>query len=271
MRSGKRVLFVLVPALVLAVLLACSQRFSTYIYTGVYPVFRYLQGQIIAGRTGDLTSIEANGFMVYSRSGDEVGAEGMIAIARDYSADVYEFFGYERTSPVEIVLFDDEEELKKALRIPEGLSAIGAYAGGRISLLLPESISGGEAEGNRPENVYVHELAHLVMDDICKGNYPMWFTEGSALYVEYLLLGYEWGAGWEYDKVYTIDELAHSFGDLDEQAAYRQSFLLVKDLIEGYGVGKYRSLLSALGKGETFETAFDRIYGFESRELALAQ
>jgi len=268
MRSGKRVLYAVAPVLVLVVLLGCSLRFATYIHAGVYPAYRFLQGRIIAVRTGSTEPIETDGFIIHSRPGIEAGADEIIDIAHLYSAGVYEFFGYDRSRPVEIVLFDDEKELKKALFIPEDLSAIGAYAGGRINLLGPESLSEGSAEGNRPENVFVHELAHLVMDDICRGNYPMWFTEGSSLYVEYLLLGYEWGAGFEYDRVYTVDELTQSFSELDEQAAYRQSFLLVRGLVEGYGAGTYRSLLHALGKGEPFETAFCRIYGFDSRKLA---
>ena len=42
-------------------------------------------------------------------------------------------------------------------------------------------------------NSFVHELTHLVVDDLAGGNFPVWFTEGSALYMEYMLLGYEWG------------------------------------------------------------------------------
>jgi len=41
------------------------------------------------------------------------------------------------------------------------------------------------------ENTALHEMVHLFTDDLGKGNFPTWFTEGVSWYFEYKINGYE--------------------------------------------------------------------------------
>ena len=84
------------------------------------------------------------------------------------------------------------------------------------------------------------------------GNFPVWFTEGSALYMEYMLLGYEWGRELGSADIYSIEELTDDFYRLDEYQAYRQAFLEVSDIIERIGWDGYLDLLQELGDGQDF-------------------
>lgn len=242
-------------------------KYKSVVVTGVRPVFRLIESQRISGKITGYEMLEDNDFTIRYKAEDGDAARKIKDIADSWGSKVLSFFEYEDPDPVSIVVFSQESELKSALRIPQEQSATGAYAGGRLNLLSPDGLAGLDQSPDSLVNVYVHELTHLIIDDMAKGNYPLWFTEGSALYMEYELLGYEWGLGITDDHVYTIDDLAKRFYALDEQMAYRQSFLAVKGLIHDYGEDKYLLLLRRLGSGADFNDALEEVYGVSQKNL----
>ncbi|HZK34523.1 MAG TPA: peptidase MA family metallohydrolase [Bacillota bacterium] len=268
MRARKLILKIIL--LVVITLILLGVKYPSSIYTSVYPAFRYMESYLTADGIKDYDKHRLGDFIIRSQIDYSDSIELVYDVAKRYSPSVFEFFNYERTSPVEIALFSTEQDLKELLGISQDLSALGAYSGGRLNLLRPQATDIDldlSQDGNLIDNIFIHELVHLVLDDLAMGRYPLWFTEGSALYMEYLLVGYEWGVHLNLEEAYKIDDLTHRFSSLDEQMAYRQSFLLVKNLIEGFGRESYLDLLDELGGGAGFTPAIFSIYGLEKEGL----
>ncbi|HHY81600.1 MAG TPA: hypothetical protein GX505_02845 [Clostridiales bacterium] len=244
-----------------AVLLMLLIRNKGLLITKAHPVMLQMEGRRITGRFADYQSLGTGWYSIHYQGNDDEAADMVKSIADTWGPEVLDFFCFHPSVPVNIMLYAEEDDLKGALRIPQGQSAIGAYAGGIVNLISPAAYKNSEAAIDSLTNVFVHELAHLALDKIAKGNYPLWFTEGSALYLEYILLGYEWGKGIKDEPAYSIEDLTYRFNSLDEQAAYRQSFLMVKQLIETHGREVYLDFLYSLGRGANFQEALTDRYG----------
>lgn len=242
-------------------------RYKGVLFTKVHPAVLYLESQRISYGVADFEQLEDDHFVIRHEPDDTAAAEQVRSIANNWGSQVLNFFEYEPSDKIGIVMYSREDDLKGVLRIPEGQSATGAYAGGIINLLSPASLEGMDQDPDSLVNVFVHELAHLALDDISKGNYPLWFTEGSALYLEYTLLDYEWGSGLPKEPAYSMEDLTYRFNALDEQMAYRQSFLIVKGLIQEYGRESYLSFLHSLGEGQDFNAALKDNFGTAEGDL----
>jgi hypothetical protein len=182
-RNRSRLLFILAGVLLLTSLMV---RFKGFLYTRVHPVLMRYEGQRIQRELDSYQLLEGGEYMISYTAGDEASALRLKDISHEYGGRVLDFFEYTREEPVEIILFLHETVLKGMLRIPQEQSAMGAYAGGRINLLSPNRFGDVRQDIDSFVNVFVHEFAHLVVDDLARGNYPIWFTEGCALYLEFV-------------------------------------------------------------------------------------
>lgn len=160
------------------------------------------------------------------------------------------------STKIQIIIYPDLETMREKLDLTERDYPMGIYYGGILHILSPKvwiksnnmSIVSREFEKNGP---MVHELVHLIVDQKTNGNFPLWFTEGVALYYEYQLTGYEWGE--ELGNIYnssSLAQLTHYFDTLDKDIAYRQSFEIIKKIADIYGEEKILSLLDQLGRGQ---------------------
>lgn len=175
------------------------------------------------------------------------------------------YLGYHPAGRITIIIYPNAEELERGLRLPSGDSTLGAFYADTINILSPNKWgpSGDQAE----KGLYLHELTHLLMDQMAGGNYPVWFTEGMALYHEYIFTGYEWGKDHLFqNNPYSIEELTLYFGDLDQVLAYKQSFLLVKHIMERKGKEEMLELFRRLKEGDAFDKAFRETMGFSLEE-----
>lgn len=172
----------------------------------------------------------------------------------EYGDRVLEFFGIENYKTVDIIMHRDRIFFHDLMGISLDRPTQGAYIGGKINILYEDT-------PDLMPNVFVHELTHHVTANIARGNYPPWFAEGLALYMEYYILGYEWGH--ELGDISYIDilDLSDRFWDLDEYIAYRRSFEIVRDIIEVNGIEGINHFLRQLGKGTSFFKAYERVYG----------
>lgn len=254
--------------LILAALIIIIYLNKAQLITSAYPVYRSLSGSLIDRSLEGYKTFDYNNLTIYHTPEDK-NALGLIKqISDEYSKQVLGFFDISEDYPIGIIIFSTEMELKGIFRIPENYSAMGAYFGGKIGLLSPSQYDSYNQSMDMLENVYVHELTHQVLDNLANGNLPIWFTEGTALFMEYDVLGYEWGKTIPlHDLSYSIDDLTRRFSDLDEYVAYRQSFLIVKGLIEEYGRDKFLSMVKMLGNGENFSNAVKGTYGLKQGQL----
>ena len=178
----------------------------------------------------------------------------------------YSYYPEDKTM---VFLYNDQESMWKYQQSIKGQAVMGLYNMGIIHVLSPKAylnqvkISAKDFEKNGP---VLHEYVHRVIDDISGGNVELWLTEGLALYEEYAVDGIEWAEGFSYDIYYTSNELRNGFMELDETQSYRQSYDIVKGLIDRHGRESIISLLGELKKGSNLDEAFLTIYGEEIDE-----
>lgn len=165
-----------------------------------------------------------------------------------------------------VFLYSDQKSMWDYQPSVDGQAVMGLYNMGIIHVLSPKAYLDWErlnARDFEADGPILHEYVHKVIDDRSGGNIELWFTEGLALYEEYDVDGTEWAEGFSYERHYTSDELRNNFIQLDETQSYRQSFDIVRALIEQYGRESINSMLDELKKGNTFDDAFAAVYGKE--------
>lgn len=239
------------------------------IYTAVYPVFRDIGQYRLSKSVANYDIIEHDNFSISSYGEDENNIDNIQQIIDEYGDKVFGYFNYHTSKRIDVIVFPSKQELYSTLKIDDDKSTIGAYFGGKVNLLSVDVLEKSGEDSSILTNVFVHELTHLVIDNMTRGNYPLWFTEGSALYMEYYLLGYEWGALVEDMRPFSMDKLTYEFDKLDDFLSYKQSFLLVKGIIETYGKDKYIELIRKLGQGVDFSAACRLVLGVQPDELLL--
>ncbi len=161
---------------------------------------------------------------------------------------------------VPVIIYPSRAELNACFGWSAAEGAMGAYWAGVIRVLAPEAwIPKGEdvKEVFAGSGPMIHELTHLIVDGLAKGNVPRWFTEGLAQYEEYRLTGFQLPGPEDFGKrTYHFRELDREFDRLPDQAlAYRQSFSAVEYLIQEYGEGKVKQILKTLSRGKDMEEA----------------
>ncbi|MFL5321741.1 MAG: peptidase MA family metallohydrolase [Myxococcaceae bacterium] len=110
-----------------------------------------------------------------------------------------------------------------------------------------------------------HELSHVALGQIGQ-DWPRWFQEGLAMHLtgeRYAVTQYAaLFRAVTQDRVFHFDDLRSSWPEhADEvEIAYAQSVAFVDSLLNEFGSEKLGELLTEVGQGEKFETAFARVF-----------
>lgn len=182
---------------------------------------------------------------------------------------------FEPADRVPVVLHPNRPALRRAFGWQSGESALGVYWRGTIHLLSPRAwIQTDEPEemyrAFRELNPIAHELTHYFLDRLTSGNYPRWFTEGLAQWVEHQATGYLWiePSSTMDQPLYSLRQLQAEYDQLGNQAlAYRQSYLLVDWMIARWGEEGMVQLIHRLGGGLPFDRAVQECYGKTLSEI----
>ncbi len=245
--NKKRVLILSVAILLLFALLNPLQ-----IITAFSPAMRMLENQVLLFRIRDYEAIESENFIIKYQG----IAPQIVTLVAETAEDKYNalkaVYQYEPEGKILLVIHNDAEKMMRTTMLRKGTPPMGVYYADSIHVLDPSQLFEENLEALiSSEGPILHELAHLFTDHRARGNYPMWFTEGVSLYLEYAVDGYEWGQGEEIDEaLYNIETLTKSFSQLNQYLAYTQSFRLVKGLVDRYGEAELMALIEALGKGK---------------------
>lgn len=183
----------------------------------------------------------------------------MIQLAVDtYYPMILNDFSLEKNNKLTVILYPNEDELMRNLKGKLTSVPMGVYYGGVIHLLSPRCWTSTSNESEIKEiflkqGPIVHEIVHYAVDMKTKGNFPVWFTEGTALYYEYKYTGFEWEKNLkeESEKI-TLKQLNEDFRYLDESLAYRKSFDVIKEIVDKYGEQKIEEICIDLSKGKVF-------------------
>ncbi|NLB18697.1 MAG: hypothetical protein GX825_08225, partial [Syntrophomonadaceae bacterium] len=176
-----------------------------------------------------------------------------------------------------LVLYPDSETLARSFGWDKDERAMGVYYGGTIRLLNPDEwiTEGDKRRTFINEGPMAHEFAHLLVDYVTRGNYPRWYTEGVAQYVEKQITGFEFSRPLQYNLqsagLYNFASLDKEFDQLDQTVAYWECLQAVELIVEEYGEDRIFEILRLLGQGNDMEQSFKNATGqsLEAFEIEL--
>lgn len=231
-------------------------------------IMRVMVGQEINLKTVGFNTVNTEHFNIRYTSADEDYVEMIAESAELASQSVSDQFGWQSPRRTTIVVYPDAQSLASSFGWDKNEKAMGVYWGGSIRVLSPrEWLSGDDMKARfLKEGPMVHEYAHLMVDEITKGNYNRWWTEGIAQYVEKKTTGFQFadpfadGRKLEY---FPLEKLGSEFDRLDQQIAYWQSLQVVEYMVNEYGETEVFAILDQLGRGKSMEQAITICLGID--------
>ena len=176
-----------------------------------------------------------------------------------------------------VVIYPSYKALLDSLGWDESNKVSGVYQSGTIKVVSPkEWYSVGTLE--EIQNVYKnfgplhHEMTHLFIDYITKGNYDDWYTEALAQLEELKLLNIEWidANNQNPEALYTFSQLSNGFYRLENQAlAYRQSLTIGIFMEEFFGDETHLEVLDMLSRGNSFSSSVQKLYGLSISDFEI--
>lgn len=218
----------------------------------------------------DFLTYETEHFILRYKEQDENIIRNVSRLFEDsYDAVKDEYSYYAENNKMMVFVYHNQQTMWDLQASVRGQAVMGFYSMGIIHILSPNAYNENTLDPidffakNGP---ILHEYTHKVLDDLTKGNIELWLTEGIALYEEYEKLNIEWAPGFEYQRLFTAEELRNNFISIEEVQAYRQSFDAVRIIIDEYGKDKLMQVLELLGIGKGLDEAFVDVYGFSADE-----
>lgn len=237
-----------------------------------YPFIRQLEKRRILKEVNEYNTLNSEHFYIKFSKIDEGIAIETGKILEEYFDKICGKLNYFPKEKIPVIIYSNVEDFKSLLNLDEEIAPLGAYYCGIINILSPSNwmdINKFDDIGNiyREKGPHVHEFIHFIVDEKTKGNYPLWLTEGIALYMEEELLGSSWNLGiGETDKI-TIEYLDKNFTKIEVGLAYRKSYELIKGMIDKYGLGDFNQLLDNLGHGRDIEKSVKIVFKTEFSEI----
>ncbi|HEX3011869.1 MAG TPA: hypothetical protein VHQ70_07510 [Syntrophomonadaceae bacterium] len=260
-RVGLSIIFILIMVAVL--FLARSSLLSR---RTLYSLSHYLSGQETKYVTADLDELDTTHYIIKYQPLDSQYAPMVGKTAEEAYTEVTRVFGQEPQGKTTIIIYPDTTSLAKSFGWDKNEKALGVYWAGTIRILSPgEWLGDDNMEASfRKQGPMVHEFAHLLVDDITKGNYNRWWTEGIAQYVEKKTTGFEFSSPFtstEDINYYHFSVLDRNFDELDQSVAYWQSLKAVEFISQKYGEQSLFEILDELGQQYTLNQAFEKTLG----------
>ena len=170
-------------------------------------------------------------------------------------------FRLEKSEKPIIVIFSKKEYMTKILGREESQAVpMGAYYGGVLNILSPSQwLERGDSLADRflTEGPMIHEMVHMAVDQKLFYGYPLWFTEGIALFYENCYTGYEWRPDLkETASAISLEALEDHFQHIDEALAYRRAFDIIYTISLLYGQQAITQILEYMAQGISFSKAY---------------
>ena len=234
----------------------------------VYPLVRQAAQVKVNYETGYMSAYETEHFKIKYTQADADVIDMIAEAAEAAYIPVTRELNYAPQGKTLVLVQPNRNELRQAFGWSDNESAMGVYWGGVIQLLSPHAWldNGATVQEFIRSGPMVHEYTHLVFDHLTNGNYPRWFTEGLAQYVEYRVNGYEWQTATNKldGKLYTMTELTSDFDNLPNQSlAYRQSLAAVRYIAEVHGEDKLHEIINGLKDGQSMDKAIQKTLGLD--------
>lgn len=213
-------------------------------------------------------------FAVLYPSGQAAAAELVLDAAEHFYPSIAGDFGSEVKGLTPVVVYGDMTRLNRSFGWPANAGTMGVYWAGTIRVLAPDAWI-AEEDAASVREVFIssgpmaHEITHLFVDELTRGNCPRWFNEGVAQFEEYCLTGFKFQEPefFNPDTAYSLNEL-DEFDELsDQDKAYHQAFSMVYFLVEKYEWGQVLQVLHGLGRALRFDEAVKNALGLSIDEV----
>ena len=231
-------------------------------------IFRFMVGQETRISTGQWDELETAHYKIKYLAADRNDVAMVADAAEEAYTSVSDRFGQKPSKQTTIVIYPDSKSLAASFGWDKDEKALGVYWGGTIRILSPRAwLSGvGQQERFTKEGPMVHEFTHLMVDEMTRGNYNRWWTEGIAQYTEKHITGFEFAAPFA-DKqhlyYYTLNNLDKNFDGLDQSVAYWEALQAVDFIVDNYGEDKIYAIIHNLSKGDSITKAIENALGTE--------
>lgn len=224
---------------------------------------------------GNYETKSSQHFEVYFTSSDRNVADMILETAESVYQPVVKQMGHEPAGKVPLIVYSSREELRHAFGWGNSESAVGVYWSGTIRLLSPNVWINAQRGPQQQQhyakvNPIAHEFTHYLLDYMTNGNYPRWFTEGLAQWVEHRATGYLWleDSNTLDHQLYSMDDLNTRFDRLPNQAlGYRESYLLVDYIVQTHGEQSIADLVHQLEAGHSFAQSLHQVTGSSESQL----
>jgi hypothetical protein len=269
MRKGYVTLLIII-SIITTLVIAGDRGINTVRMQGYKALKVFVQIKDEQITTSDFMEYETEHFTIKYRPEDEnIIRDTANMFEESYDVAVDEF-GYRSQEKTVVIIYKDQNEFWSYQRVIQGQAVMGLYNMGTIHVLSPNAYKDqeqGSMEFFKKNGPVLHEYTHKVVDELTAGNIELWLTEGLALYEEYKVNGTEWAPGYEYERYFISQEIREGFMYADEVQSYRQSFDMIRYLIDSYGMEKMKLLMQELKAGNSTDDAFLKIYGVTANEF----
>lgn len=256
--SAKNISLLIIVALIIVVIVSRNSQ----------TLVRAVVGQEINLKTAGFSEVETEHYKIRYTSADQEYVDMIGVVAENAFSSVCREFERQPVNKTTIVVYPNSESLARSFGWDKDEKAMGVYWGGSIRILSPrEWISGSDwVDQFASEGPMVHEFAHLMVDEITRGNYNRWWTEGIAQYIEKKITGFEFAdpfAERQELEYYPLSVLEKNFDKIDQQIAYWESLKVVEYIAQQYGEDSLFSILEELGRGKTMSRALTGALGVD--------
>lgn len=215
---------------------------------------------ILRDQIAKFTTLQSPDFTIRMPA-NEAGIYGdrAMALLTDAKKVLCEKYGLKLDKPVLVEFFPEQQDFAiRTFGNLGGAGILGACFGTVVTMNSP----GGMAHSrNNWEATLWHEFCHVVTLTVTHNKMPRWLSEGISVYEE-MQRDPAWGQRMtldyrklilDEDGLTPISELSGAF--LSPKSgehlmfAYYQANLVVKFIIDGYGIDNFRSILKDLGNG----------------------
>ncbi len=249
-----------------SVFIICSLLvlFAFYLIENSHAIMRFLIGQETRLSTVSFMEIKTENYDI-KYTGHDLQTISMIAETSEkayYSVAGF-FDSWPDNERITMIVYPDQESLGKSFGWGHDASTMGVYWGGTIRILSPTYyIKEKSNQDFWQKGPMVHELTHYWIDTITAGNYPRWWTEGVAQYVEREQTGFVFSNPFAQNgdyNYYSVTELDKNFDKLDSQIAYWESLQIIDYLVTNYGENSLFIILDELSQNKDIKYAIEKV------------
>lgn len=225
-------------------------------------VVQFIIGKQVSLQTADFQEIRTDNFIIKFTPSDKECVNMIGKAAEKSYASVCQFMGEKPAHKTMLIIYPDNLSMNQSFGWDRDEKAMGVYWGGTIRILTPQEWMQDpqEYELFMREGPMVHEFTHLLVDQMTRGNYNRWWTEGVAQYVEKEITGFQF-VNPKKPTYYNLSRLEDDFDQLDQQSAYWESLQVIEYIVEQYGEESVYEIMYALGYGDTLQQALESSLG----------